>query len=252
MAKKILVANWKNYPGSVAEALALLRGMARAHLKYKKLSTYIAPPLPYLSVVSEKGRKFSALASQDMPLEENGTLTGSITPEILKSFGVRVAIVGHSERRALGETDKIVSEKVKTAIKSGISPLLCIGESEHDSEGEYLDFLRHQLKASLEGVKRPDANKIMVAYEPIWAIGSKAKSAISPRDLTQTALYIRRLLSDMYGRDSAEKIPILYGGSVEPANAEELSEVTAIDGFLVGRASLNYKQFLDIAQALLS
>jgi triosephosphate isomerase len=226
--------------------------MARANLKYKKLSVYIAPPLPYLGLVSEKAGKFSKLASQGMPLEEKNALTEGVTPDMLKSFGVKLAIVGHSERRALGETNKTVSEKVRTALAQGIIPLLCIGEEEHDAEGEYLDFLRHQLKASLEGVKRTEAGKLMIAYEPIWAIGARAKDVITPRDLAQTSLYIKRLLSDMYGRENAENIPILYGGSVDASNAEVLAKEGNTDGFLVGRASLDHKSFLSIAEELVS
>ncbi|MFZ2484434.1 MAG: triose-phosphate isomerase family protein [Minisyncoccia bacterium] len=252
MAKLTLVANWKNHPGSLSEAKTLLRQLSANKALYRNLSLFIAPPLSYFESVSDKSRNYANLASQDITLVTK-TTTGDITPDILKSFGTRLAIIGHSERRALGETSAEVSRKVKVAMSSGLTPLVCIGEKERDNDGEHFEFLREQLKSSLAGFsRRGDASKIILAYEPVWAIGKNANAALSPGDLSQTVIFIKKVLSDMFGRSVAEKIPILYGGSVEPANVGGLVSGTGIRGFLVGHSSLNAKSFKIIAEALLA
>ena len=253
MTKPILVANWKNKPASLREASLLLSGLSRRSRLYRQILTFIAPAYTYFESVTKRAEGFSSLASQDISILPEGTHTGSITPDILKSFGVRMAIIGHSERRAMGETNEIISKKIKTALKAGITPLVCVGEIARDSEGEYLEFLRNQIKFSLEGIKRKDeAPKLIIAYEPIWAIGKKAKNAVSPEDLAQMVVFIKRVLVDLFGRDTAERIPIIYGGSVESNNVSKLIEQTNIKGFLVGHASLDTKEFAEIAEALIT
>ena len=252
MSKPILVANWKNKPVSEEETRALLAGLKKKAQVYKRIRTFVAPSLVYFESVSEKIKGFAHLASQGMPFALASVHTGAITPEILKNFGVRVAIIGHSEERALGETNELISRRVRVALKSGIIPLVCVGEAERDHEGEHLKFLREELKLSLEGIKRKDdVSKLMIAYEPIWAIGRRAKDAMSPKDLAEMAIFIRRILSELFGRKATEKIPILYGGSVEPANARELMKESGVSGFLVGHMSLDAKKFAAIAEALI-
>ena len=134
MNKRILVANWKNHPDSLTRASIILKGLSKNPAVYKKLRTYIAPPLPYFESVSKNIKSFAMLASQDIFFVTEGIYTGAVTPDILKSFGVKLSIIGHSERRALGETDKKVSEKIKVALKSGIVPLVCVGEMVRDHE----------------------------------------------------------------------------------------------------------------------
>jgi triosephosphate isomerase (TIM) len=251
MAKLILVANWKNYPSSMAEAADILKGFSKKADLYKKLSTFIAPPLPYLGPVGEKGKKFSQLGVQDLFPLAKGTHTGAVTPDILKSFGVRLAILGHSERRALGETSEQVAEKVRAALKVGIVPLVCVGENVRDTDGEHFEFLREQIKASLGDIPKQAVSKVVLAYEPSWAIGKSAEDALAPADLMQSVLFIRKILSDLYGRKVAEGVQILYGGSVDPTNAGALVKEGGVRGLLVGRASLDPKKFELIAQSLL-
>jgi triosephosphate isomerase len=252
MAKPILVANWKNYPNSLPEAQTLMRDLSRQKLLYKKVSLYIAPPLTYLDLIGRSGKSFSQLAAQDLSNLEKGTQTGTVTPEILKSFGVRLAILGHSERRALGESSVDVSQKIKTALKVGITPLVCVGEISRDSEGEHFEFLRDELKTTLATLNKKEVNKIMLAYEPVWAIGKSAKEAIDPLELSQTIIFIRKVLSDLFGREAAESIPLLYGGSVEARNAKALMKDSGLRGFLVGHESLKAAHFKEIALALIS
>lgn len=252
MAKPILVANWKNHPGSLAEAKALIKQLSKDSHLYKKLSLFIASPLPYLDLVSHYSGSFAHLASQDISPHFGGTHTSMTTQDILKSFGVRLAIIGHSERRALGETNELVSQKVKVALRSGIAPLVCVGELSRDQDGEHFEFLREQIKLSLSGLNRKtDISKLAIAYEPVWAMGKHSSDTITPADLSQSVIFIKKVLVDMFSRTAAERVSILYGGSVEPANTVALFDGTGIKGFLVGHASLSAKSFKVIAEALI-
>ena len=253
MSKPILVANWKNHPSSLVEAKILLRQLANNKSLYKKLSLFIAPPSTYFESVSARLGSFGQLASQNISSLPSGNYTGQVLPDILKSFGTRLTIIGHSERRGFGETSEHIAKKVKTALRSGIIPLVCIGEKVKDTDGEHFEFLHEQLKFSLAGFnRRGDASKLVIAYEPIWAIGKHAGDAMGSEDLSQTVIFIKKVLSDMFGRSMANKVPILYGGSVEPTNAGTLLRETGIRGFLVGHASLNAKSFKVIAESLIS
>jgi triosephosphate isomerase len=252
MAKPILVANWKNSPGSIDEARDLLRELGRKRGLYKKVNLFIAPPLPYLESAGRGGKSFSSLACQDMPAMPRGAYTGEITPEILKSFGVKLALAGHSERRALGETFLDTNNKVKAALRAGIVPLVCIGEKERDKDGEHFELLREEVKAVLAGLGKNSVEKIALAYEPVWAIGKSASEAIEVAELSQTVVFIRKALADLFGRAAADKVPILYGGSVEPENAGILMRGSGVRGFLVGHASLKAKSFEIIAKAITS
>ncbi|MEK7135096.1 MAG: triose-phosphate isomerase [Patescibacteria group bacterium] len=246
MSKLILVANWKNYPNSLPEAKALLKELSKKKALFSKTTLFIAPPAPYMELVANS---FAKLASQDLFPTEKGAHTGTVSVEMLKSFGTKVAILGHSERRALGESSRDVAVKVKTALKAGITPLVCVGELVKDAEGEHFEFLREEIKASLTGVSKKDVEKIMLAYEPVWAIGKSAKDVINPGELSQTTLFMRKVLSDLFGRSAAEKVSILYGGSVEPKNVSDLM-TGGVRGMLVGHASLNAKSFVGIVEAI--
>jgi len=250
MAKPILVANWKNHPNSLAEAQALMKELSKKKLLYKKTKLFIASPLPYFETVASRGKSFSSLASQDISIVPNGTWTSVVTPEIIKSFGVQLTLVGHSERRTLGETTEEIREKIKTALRSGITPLICFGEKDRDKDGEHLETLRQELKFLLTGVSKKEVGNIALAYEPAWAIGKHAWEAIDPAELSQTIVFIKKALADLFGREIADRVPILYGGSVEPANARELMTSSGVRGFLVGHASLKAKSFESIALSL--
>ncbi|MBX4200409.1 triose-phosphate isomerase [Candidatus Parcubacteria bacterium] len=250
MSKPLLIANWKNHPESLARGTNILQGFSKKQSLFKKTSLFIAPPLPYFETVSKKIKNYATLAAQDIFFTSEGTHTGVVTPEILKSFGVKLSIIGHSERRALGETNEVVAQKVKTSLLSNITPVLCVGETTRDTEGDHFGFLQEQLKLSLEGIRRKDdAERLIIAYEPVWAIGKTAKDAMQPSDLSQMIIFIKKVLTEIFDRESADKIPIIYGGSVEPENAKQLFD-TDIRGFLVGHASLDPQSFATIAEAI--
>ncbi len=251
MKKPTLIANWKNAPGSWSEASALLRSLGQKRLLYKRLNLFIAPPLPYLYLVGEKASGYSKLATQDLFPEERGRYTGKVGLDILKSFGVRMAILGHSESRALGESSAQVSRKTQVALKAGLTPVVCFGELTRDRDGEHFDFLREELKASLHGLKKNDLSKIFLAYEPVWAIGQTAKEALDPLGLSEIVVFVKKVLTDLFGRDAADRIALLYGGSVEASNAGVLLKNSGISGFLVGHKSLIGKDFEKIARSML-
>lgn len=249
--KYILAANWKSHPSSKDEAKRLLVGLSKNSDKFRKLHTIIAPPNTFLELVGSKIKSMGILASQDISLLSKGTYTGETTVEMLKGQGVTASIIGHSERRKLGETNSLISKKANQALKEGIAPIVCVGEDVHDTEGNYFEVLNAQIRGSLEGLKKTDAKKLVVAYEPLWAIGKSAKDAMQPNDLAQMIVYIRKVLTEMFGRASADQVAIIYGGSVEPGNAKELLGSGA-QGFLVGHASLSAKSFVEIAKAMLN
>jgi triosephosphate isomerase len=251
MAKPILIANWKNHPSSLEEVKTLLKDLSKKSDLYKKVSLFIAPPLPYLTEVGSRITKYAKLGVQDINALPKGTYTGEVTTDILKSFGARLAIIGHSEQRALGVTNEMVGAKVKTALKAGMVPVVCIGESARDTEGEHFEVLREQIKATLSGLSKQSLASILLAYEPVWAIGKKGSEAISPADLNQSLLFIRKIISDLYGRKSAESVVIIYGGSVDQSNATQLVKEGGVKGFLAGRASLKAKVLESIALSLI-
>jgi triosephosphate isomerase (TIM) len=252
--RPILVANWKNYPESLSSARSLANSLSKKRALYKKTSLFIAPPSVYYELITEKTRSFASLAAQDIFPRIGGPYTGSITPDILKNFGVRLAIIGHSERRALGETEESIRGKTKFAIHSGITALVCVGERVRDEDGEHFEYLRRQVRSAIEGLnkKKDDLKKLAFAYEPVWAIGKRAKDAIKPKDLAEAVMFIRKILADTFGREVALSIPILYGGSVEPANAGTLMHETGVRGFLVGHSSLVARDFQTITESIIN
>lgn len=250
--KSILIANWKNFPGSLEEARVLVREISRKKNLFKKISLFVAPPLPYLALLSEKSGSYSTLGSQDFFPYTKGKFTGAVTGEILKSFGVKFSILGHSEMRALGETAETVSLKAKMALKSGLCPVICFGEKELDSDGGHFAQIERELKGSIKDISKKDTNKIILAYEPVWAIGKTAKDSIDPKDLSETVVFIKKILTDIYGRKKADEIRIIYGGSVEPENAGILLKNTGVKGFLVGHASLKPSSLEKITLSLIA
>ncbi|MBY0110895.1 triose-phosphate isomerase [Patescibacteria group bacterium] len=244
----LVVGNWKTYVRTREKAKKLLVAAKRLALG-RKIKIVIAPPAPYLGLFTAS-RGGVALASQDVSESLDSTETGEVPAPLLKEMGVTYAIIGHSERRARGETDAQIREKVQRALVHGITPILCIGESERDADAKYLAHLRTQITSALSGIPAKDLLDIVIAYEPIWAIGKSDEDAIQPADLMETVLYIRKVLGDFIPGKGATRVKILYGGSAEPENARALAGGGGVDGFLVGHASVDAKMFAGIVKAL--
>lgn len=246
--KKIVIANWKMNPETIGEAVKIFNATKMAVKDLKNTKVVICPPFVYLSdlekLLSPKEEKQLAFGAQDMFWEKSGSYTGEISSPMLK--GEKYVILGHSERRELGETNEIVAKKAFSAIKAGLSPILCFGEKERDSHGEYLHFLRQQIVESLNKVNKKLLPKVIIAYEPIWAIGKGAERALRATEVHEITLYIRKVLSEIYGQEIVVTIPILYGGSVNYQNAKDIILNGMVQGLLVGRESLKIEKFSEL------
>jgi triosephosphate isomerase len=245
----LVAANWKMNPNDAGDALDLVRGVlsvARGHVG--RVEVAIFPPFPWLmgvaEVIAESGVK---LGAQDCFWELSGAYTGEVSPAMLKGWCPWV-ITGHSERRIhLGETDEMVSKKTAAALGCELSVIMCVGElSDHYDAGTSDQVVSAQVKAGLANCSADDSARLVIAYEPVWAIGS-GKSA-DPEHAYKTMRLIRRVVGEMIGAGAARKVRILYGGSVNSSNVESYVELPLCDGVLVGGASLNAEEFAHIVK----
>jgi len=247
MKKKIIIGNWKMNPATVSEAKVIVAGIKRTALKLSKVTVALCPPYIYFSdALKAAGKGKLAIGVQDIFHEQAGSYTGEVSPAMVKNAGGTYAIVGHSERRRLGESDSIIAKKVSAGLSAGLTVVLCIGEHTRDDHGVYLAFIHEQLMGALSKVSKKFLKHLIIAYEPVWAIGRSDKDAITPRLLHEMVLYIRKVLSDEYGEDIGRHIPVLYGGSVFVNNAKEFLSEGMADGLLIGRESLKPVEFSTI------
>ena len=239
--KKIIIGNWKMNPVGGAEALKLAK-MA------DKSGAIVAPPAVYLGAV-KKVLKKAGLAAQDVFSEDplaGGAYTGEISAKMLKNLGVKYVIVGHSERRAMGETSEMINKKIKVCLKEKIVPVLCVGEQDRNGTMEYFHVIKEELQMALDGVAKNSLKNLVIAYEPVWAIGRKALREATPEEFLEIKIFIKKVLSDIFGVKDASAVKIIYGGSVDEKNAADFLARGEADGLLIGRASLNANKFLKI------
>jgi len=232
------------------EALALVEGLAGEIVGVEGVEAVVCPPFTALEPVAQVCADAGiGLGAQNMHWESSGAFTGEISPAMLKDAGCKYVIIGHSERRQyFGETNETVNLKIKAALEHKLLPILCVGETLEQREAGITDKIcREQVTEGLKGLESPGLDKLVVAYEPVWAIGT-GKSA-SAKDAEYVINYIRQILAEMLGREAAEKIRIQYGGSVKPDNIEELMAQPNIDGALVGGASLKVDSFSALVRA---
>ena len=246
MARKpIVVGNWKMNK-TIAETKAFVAAVDDK-LNYKA-DWGIATP--YLDLPAAKEAKHLIVAAEDMHFKDSGAYTGAVSAAMLKEIGVDWTIIGHSERRQyFGETDETVNLKMLQALKNGINPIVCVGESEAQYDaGETHDVVKTQVTAAYKDVAKEDVEKTVIAYEPIWAIGT-GKTATN--EIAEDVCgYIRSVIADLYDQETADKIRIQYGGSVKPNTIKALLEQPDIDGALVGGASLKEDSYLAMVAAL--
>lgn len=243
---KLIVGNWKMNPQSTRDAAKLFKDIAKIARTVPKASVAICSPSIYIAPLAALKEKKVILGAQDLFWEKDGAFTGEVSAGMLASIGAKMVIVGHSERRARGESDEDAQRKVKAALAGKLTPILCVGERTRGNEGEHVVSVTTQLTAALKGISRVDASRVVVAYEPIWAIGKGAVRPATKEEGLEMAIVIRRALTQLFGRTAAENIPILYGGSVDEKNAKEFLFNAGMDGLLVGRASLSVKSFSTI------
>ena len=243
--KPLIAANWKMNK-SIKEADSFIKDFKKLYAP-NKAEVLICPPFTILQYLSWKIKGTDIkVGAQNMHFEEKGAFTGEISPLMLKDAGCEYVILGHSERRQhFKEDDEIINKKVKSALKNGLKPILCIGETLKQREkNETMKIIKNQLIRCLKNINENEVRTIVVAYEPVWAIGTGRNA--TPEQAQEVHSYIRKLLSDSYGSSVADKIRIIYGGSVKPENAKELLSMEDINGALVGGASLDAKSFAEI------
>lgn len=248
---RLIVANWKMNPVTFTEAKKIVEATKRAASRARGVSVVVCPPAIYLAAL-RKGSRAMAFGVQDIGAHEAGAFTGEISAEMARNSGATVAIVGHSERRRLGESNAVVAKKVAAALAAKLTPILCIGENIRDAGGDYLSVVRAQIMEGLAEVSTPLVPKVIIAYEPVWAIGKKAGDAILPADLHEMSIFIKKVIAERIDRAKALNVTILYGGSVEPENAHALLTSGDVDGFLVGHTSLDTTEFPLVIKAAAS
>ena len=240
-----IAGNWKMFK-TKAEAIAFAEEFRELY-KDTDVQTAICAPFTNLEALKEAfaGTEIK-VGAQNVHFADEGAFTGEISVSMLEEIGVDFCIVGHSERRQyFGETDETVNKKLKKLFEGPIRPLLCVGESleERDADKAF-DVVGGQIKADLEGIDAADVKKLVIAYEPIWAIGTGRTA--TPDQAEEMCAFIRKTLIELYGEEVSDEVIIQYGGSVKPANATEIMNMDEIDGALVGGASLKPKDFMEI------
>jgi triosephosphate isomerase len=251
--KKFIIGNWKMHT-TTAEAGRLAKAIVDGVGMEKNVVMAICPPFPYLALVGEilKGSHVS-LGAQNLYPEQEGAFTGEISPTMLLDVGCKYVILGHSERRhILGETDAFINQKVLVALVASLNVILCVGETlDQRKAGQTETVLNRQLVQGLAGVSADTLPRLIVAYEPVWAIGSTGHGA-TPQQVQEAHAVIRRRFGQMFGEKAAQSLPIQYGGSVKPDNAAALLSQQGVDGALLGGASLIADQFIAIVHAGIS
>jgi triosephosphate isomerase len=248
MRTPLIAGNWKMYK-TIAEAVELAEALLRDLSEVRDREVLICPPYTALHALSPLLQETPiGLGAQDVFYEEQGAYTGAISPLMLKDVGCAYTIVGHSERRQIfGDTDTIVNRKLRAALRHELRGILCVGETKPERDtGAAETVVVGQLRAGLADVGAADLPNVVIAYEPVWAIGTG--DTATPADAQAMHATIRRTLTELYGQAASEQIRIQYGGSVKPDNVDELMAQQDIDGALVGGASLKAESFLRIVQ----
>lgn len=249
MRKTIIAGNWKmNHTG--AQVKSVLTELVADMALGVKPEVVIAPVFPYLETAVQLTKGTAVhIAAQNMHFEESGAYTGEVSPTMLVDVGVKYVIIGHSERRTyFNETDETVNLKVKAALAHDLIPIMCCGETlQQREQGEMQRFIEEQIEAGLAGISKEEVENIVIAYEPIWAIGTGKTATVEQAQ--EVCALIRRKLEALYDINTADKISILYGGSVKSGNVGELTSSLDIDGGLVGGASLKADEFTKIITA---
>ena len=251
MRRKVIAGNWKMHK-DLNETQSLVTKLSNALSKEEvKCDVIICPPYTSLSEASSLIKdSVIKLGAQNMHFEEKGAFTGEVSTSMIKSVGCEYVILGHSERRTVfGENDEVINKKIKKALASNLKPIFCVGETLGEREsGIMKDVIKRQVTDGLQQVSKSEMEKIIVAYEPVWAIGT-GKTA-SPEQAQEVHVFIRELISEIFGNDTAENLIIQYGGSVKPDNAHELLSQNDIDGALVGGACLEADSFTAIIKSV--
>jgi len=239
------------YIASADEAKKFASGLRRKMPLFKNVDVEIAPPFTLLSTVATAFKNSTVkVGVQSVSQFIDEKRTGEVSAAMAKAAGATFAVIGHSERRAMGESNAVVRAQLIRAIEAGLTIVLCIGETERDTAGAYLSVITEQLSSALDKLPLLKPGKLVVAYEPVWAIGKSAQEAMKAPDLREMSIFIKKTLTEHMERAAALKVPILYGGAVEASNARELLDEGDVEGLLVGHASASLESFVEILKAV--
>ncbi|MCX8057003.1 MAG: triose-phosphate isomerase [Ignavibacteria bacterium] len=250
MRKKFVAGNWKMYKDKTETVQLISELIEKLNSYTPEVEIAICPPFTSIELAGELIKNSPIkLGAQNMHSEIEGAFTGEVSAKMLKSFNVEYVILGHSERRTyFKETDEFINQKIKRAIEFDLKPIFCLGETLEEREnGKTFDVVENQLRLGLNGVSRLDVEKIVIAYEPVWAIGTGRTA--TPEQAQEVHSFLREKLSKLFDSEIASKIKILYGGSVKPENARDLFKQPDIDGGLIGGACLKADSFYQIILA---
>lgn len=248
MRRVIIAGNWKMNK-NIGESIDLANAVKRVLYDIAEIEVVLCPPFTSLSDVKEIITDTNIkLGAQDVHWEKEGAFTGEISPLMLKNVGCEYVIIGHSERRQyFAETNETVNKKAKALLREGLKPIVCVGEKlEERKEGKTFAVIKDHVENSLKNISKDDILKVVIAYEPVWAIGTGVNA--TKEQAEEAHKYIRGLLRDMYDGQTANLVRIQYGGSVKPDNIKELISEEDVDGALVGGASLKADSFIDIVK----
>jgi len=245
--RPIIVANWKMNPDSLRQAKLVVKRVRDSLIPIVGFEVYICPPYPYLESLYPLIRLTSIkLGAQNIHTDERGACTGGISLPMINEW-IRLSIVGHSERRALGETDKQINKKLRLIFEYGLKAILCIGESLEDFKKKKNEIILDQLREALKNISpKKIADDLIIAYEPIWAIGTGIPA--DPDYVEKNIFLIRQFVSSLYNKEIVTNLPVLYGGSVKADNISEFIKKDGINGFLVGGASVDPREFVAICK----
>lgn len=247
MRKAVIAGNWKMNK-TVPEAVELISNLKGLITDVIDVEIVVAPPFLAIYHVVKETKGFNIhVSAQDVFWEEEGAYTGAVSPKMLSDAGCKYVIIGHSERRQyFGETDETINKKIKSSLQHALTPIFCVGETlQHRETGETFSIIETQVKRGLSGLSASDMEDVIIAYEPVWAIGTGRTA--TDEQAEEVHSFIRRLLKEIY-KDTADSIRILYGGSVKPENIDGLMAKPNIDGALVGGASLKAEDFARIVK----
>lgn len=245
--KALVIANWKMNPGTFKEAKKLLEETKKAVVAARGVSLVVAPPAIYLKGLAEGRRGKVAFAMQNAHYDVGGAHTGEVSMLQARDSKAEYVIIGHAERREMGETDDDVRKKVAAALSADLTPVLCVGEKSRGQDAEHFNHVREQLRAALADVPDKKLTKVVIVYEPLWTIGQK--SAMKPHDMHEMGIFIKKTLVEKFG-DAAHKAIILYGGSIDATNAGKMLHEGDVKGFLVGRASWSKEALAELLRAV--
>lgn len=236
-------------PASAEDAKTIAKKTRSIAANLKRTEVVACPPFVFVPLAASRtSAKNYSLGAQSASVDEAGAHTGEVSAAMLKSLGVEYVIAGHSEERAAGDTDEVVGKRIMRILEAGLTAVVCIGEKVREENGSHFDFLRDQIKNTFANVHVEKAKSIVLAYEPVWAIG--AKEAMVPEQVHEMSIFVKKVFADVFSQEAAMKVKVLYGGSVNFRNAAEIMNIGKVDGLLVGRESVNMPGFTELLKAV--